>query len=166
MIYFYTLLNDKMNKLSIIKYISNMKTNCEEEIKDKKDFLEAKYKERDNLLNNFDNKKYSYFENLEKEIENIEKELKDLQETYNECKNKNNIENKSLIKLNINNDPNDATQLINALITDFNKYSLEIKTYIDKSDINFESKLELKKYLNYIMSKIILLERNYRDLLS
>lgn len=164
-----------------------MKINYENEIKDKKEFLEAKYKERDNILNNFENIKYSYFENLEKDIEKLENELEDLQlkfkNQYNNeysinCKKDNNdIENNQgsneILIVNgfqVNNKNKEFkvnnTKLIDKLIEDFDKYNLEMKQNINKLDINIKNKLQLNLHLNSIMAKIHLFKENYNDILS
>lgn len=164
-----------------------MKINYENEIKDKKEFLEAKYKERDNILNNFENIKYSYFENLEKDIEKLENELEDLQlkfkNQYNNeyiinCKKDNNdIENNhgsnEILIVNgfqVNNKNKEFkvnnTKLIDKLIEDFDKYNLEMKQNINKLDINIKNKLQLNLHLNSIMAKIHLFKENYNDILS
>lgn len=68
-----------------------MKINYEDEIKNISSLLEGKYKERQDILDNFENiNNISYFETLDKEIEDMEEELKILK-----IKNNNNSNNKN-----------------------------------------------------------------------
>lgn len=136
-----------------------MKINYEHEIKNITSLLEGKYKERQDILDNFENKNMSYFEILDKEIEDMEEELKIL-------KLNNNINNKDKLEIHDNNEENIIHNL--EISDNCNKF-LEITTNENMDLLKKQCKNNIKKmvyesekYINIIKQKIKL-ENNCSD---
>lgn len=128
-----------------------MKINYEHEIKNITSLLEGKYKERQDILDNFENKNMSYFEILDKEIEDMEEELKIL-------KLNNNINNKDKLEIHDNNEENIIHNL--EISDNCNKF-LEITTNENMDLLKKQCKNNIKKmvyesekYINIIKQKI------------
>lgn len=138
-----------------------MKINYEHEIKNISSLLEGKYKERQDILDNFENENMYYFEILDKEIEDMEEELKRLK-----LNNKNNLEIY---------DNNEENIIHNLEISENCNKILEITTndkIINNKNIDLLKKqcknnikkmvYESEKYINIIKQKIKL-ENNRSD---
>lgn len=114
-----------------------MKINYEDNIKNISSLLEGKYKERQDILDNFENKYMSYFETLDKEIEDMEEELKKLNLD-------NNINNDSIIH---NLEIGGSESTINGNIINNKDIKKQCKNNIE--DMVDES----EKYINVIKKK-------------
>lgn len=157
-----------------------MKRNYEDNIKNISSLLEGKYKERQDILDNFESKYMSYFEILDKEIEDMEEELKKLNID-------NNINNDGIIhNLEIGENYNNfSDSTINGNIINNKDIKKQCKNNIEnmvyesekyiniiKKKIKLENKhpdfnnyyVNLIMDLNRIMLKIKLFKKNYEEI--
>lgn len=132
-----------------------MKINYEDEIKNISSLLEGKYKERQDILDNFENKNMSYFEILDKEIEEMEEEMKRLN-----LNNKINNINESKIH-----DNNKENIIYNLEISDNEKIIIKQKLKIENKHSEFNNYyINLIMDLNRLLLNIKLFEKNYEDI--
>lgn len=131
-----------------------MKINYEHEIKNISSLLEGKYKERQDILDNFENKNMSYFEILDKEIEDMEEELKRL-------KLNNNINNKDKLEIHDNNEKNIIHNL--EISKNCNKF-LEITT--NEKIINNKNMDPLKKQCKNNIKKMVYESEKYINIIK
>lgn len=158
-----------------------MKINYEDEIKNISSLLEGKYKERQDILDNFENKNMSYFEILDKEIEEMEEEMKRLNlnnkiNNINESKIHDNNKENIIYNLEISDNEKiiNNKKLKNQCKNNIKKMVNESEIYINiiKQKLKIENKhSEFNNYyinlimdLNRLLLNIKLFEKNYEDI--